>query len=209
MPVIENNKTFKNPSLGLQIGILYKIIDIGTRRNEFKGVVTHKRTLIFNWELPEETTEDGKPLTISKFVPLASGAKAGLTKIATASIGISPSKGFDPVKLLGSACNLDIVNKTREDGSIIADEVKIGAFVQLKRNEKAPAPYNELSYFDLDNFDQAQFDSLSDGLRGMVAESPEYAEIKSGSGSYEAAKAGMKPVQSEHVDLEDEDTIPF
>lgn len=203
MPVLEKKSDFIDPSVGMHLGILIKIIDLGTQEINFEGQISHKRQLLFQWEIPEEKMDDGKPLSIGKFVKFSGGTKAVLTKIAQASINKIPEEGFDPMALLGSACNLNITPKDKGDG------VKIDSYAPLKKSEKAPAPYNELFGFDLDKFDQKLFDSLSDGLKDMVKRSPEYMELKSGKPSYDQAK-NSKPVTapiSSPDDLDDE--IPF
>lgn len=201
MPVLEKNTDFKDPSPGMQLGILYRIIDLGTQEINFEGQISHKRQLLFQWELPEDLMDDGKPLSVGKFVKFSGGSKAVLTKITQASIGTVTSEGFDPIVLLGTACNLNITLKEKGDG------VKIDSYAPLKKSEKAPAPYNNLVAFDLDKFDQKVFDSLSDGIKDIIKKSPEYMELFKPKQDYAKAKASSPP--SPYVEDGLDDEIPF
>ncbi len=213
MPIVQSSggSEFELAPEGTHTGRCYKLLDLGTQQGEWQGMPTYPaRQVYLQWELPDELTKDGKPYTVGQFVKLAAGDKSTLTKITQACLGEKSSKGFDANKLVGASCNLSIVHEQKADGSTKA---KITGYVQLKKSEKKPVPINDDFIFDLDAFDQAKFDSLSDFFKGSIMKSPEYAELKSGAGSYAAAKAGKAPdKRSEHVGYEDSeinDAIPF
>lgn len=174
MPVVKeasSNNEFKIPEAGLELGILVKIIDVGTQEIEYQGQKKHKRQLYFGWELPHQTMDDGKPLLQGKFVNLAIGDKAALSTIAHSSTGVMPEIGFDPVTLIGKACNLTIAHTQKKDGSTGS---KIANFAPLMKTQSVPKPVNEFVVFDLDKFDKDIFEGLSDGFKAMIQKSPEY-----------------------------------
>jgi hypothetical protein len=65
-----------------------------------------------------------------------------------------------------------------------------------------PNGVNELLIFSLDAFDQAKFDSLSDGLKDIIKKS---AEWRGTNGEEEANQA----ISTALADLKDDDTMPF
>lgn len=174
MPIVgdnkDNNTAFKLPEIGLDAGIIVKILDLGTQTRLKNGVTETKHKLMFVWELPNQTHE-GKPMVQSRFVNLAGGDRAELTKIAKACGLPQVEAGFNPKELLGRTCNIEVKHYTNFHGQVKSD---IGTYATLMKGQVVPAQYNPLVYFDLDNFDQAIFDSLSDGIKSMIVKSPQY-----------------------------------
>lgn len=215
MPKV-TSKSFKSASAGMQPGILYNIVDLGTQENEYKGEVKSNRQLFMQWELPEELIDapesesHGEPMSQSAFVNLTVGDKARLTEIVVASTGEKPQNGYDPQDLLGTACNLTIETYSKNDGSMGS---KVKSYSPLLRSQKMGKPTNPLAYFDLDNFDQDAFDALPNGIRKMIEISPEYKKLGGGSedrgNNY--AKATGKTTKSKPLVDDDElnDSISF
>jgi hypothetical protein len=207
MPVIQETKTeYQKPQTGLQPSRCIKIIDLGTQNIAEEGQPTKlKRQLNFQWELPEDKMEDGRPLVISKKINLAGGDKAVLTKFAKAAIGKELVVGEDPLTLIGAVCNLNLVSWSKNGKS----GVGIDGFAPLMKGQTVPPAVNEYVVFDLDKFDQSIFDGLHEYYRKVISESPEYAELKAPKQDYAAAKnAPVRPVQqSEHVAIDE--TMPW
>lgn len=204
MPVVQEQKNeYQKPQIGLQPGRCVKIIDLGTQNIAYDGEPPKlKRQLKFQWELPQDLMEDGKPLVASKSINLAIGDKAILTKLAKASLGIDPKAGFDPLTLINTVCNLNFTEWFKNGKSGIG----IDSFAPLMKGQQVPAATNPLVLFDLDKFDQAVYDSLHEYYRETIAKSPEYAELKSGNRDYAAAKNTAKPT---YVAEDADDEIPF
>lgn len=206
MPAVTSTSSgdYKQPQVGMQPGGIFKIIDLGTQEYEYQGAKKIARQLVFGFELPEDTTDDNKPLQVTKKISLTIGDRATLTKLAIACGEPKPALGFDPVVLAGKFCNLNLTSWTKNDKS----GVNIESFAPLMKSQKVPALYNNLVVFDLDKFDQDTFDGLNDYYKEMIVKSPEYIELKSGKQDYAKAKAGnIKQPQSEHVAIDD--NIPF
>ncbi len=170
VPAATNNTQFKLPEVGLDAGIIIKIIDLGTQTRLKNGVTETKHKMIFGWELPNQQHE-GRPMAQSRFVNLAGGDRAELTKIARACGLPQVEAGFKPKDLLGLACNIEIKHYTNFHGQVKSD---IGTYAPLMKSQSGPAQYNPLVYFEIEEFDQAVFDSLSDGIKAMIVKSPQY-----------------------------------
>lgn len=170
VPATTNNTQFKLPEIGLDAGIIIKIIDLGTQTRLKNGVTETKHKMLFGWEIPSQQFE-GKPMAQSRFVNLAGGDRAELTKIARACGLPQVEAGFKPKDLLGLACNIEIKHYTNFQGQVKSD---IGTYAPLMKSQVVPAQYNQLVYFEIDEFDQVVFDSLSDGIKSMIVKSPEY-----------------------------------
>lgn len=172
--------TFEAAPAGAHAAILYKIVDIGTQKGEYNGEETIRRQVIYTWELPHELMADGRPFTVSKFYTKSLGDQANLTKDLTAWLGSKPDpKTFDDQALLGKACQV-IVVANKDTG-----KVKVTNVAPLPKGLTVPdKTHNDIVVFDLENFDQEVFDSLTKGIQGMIQKSPEYAEYISGGAEF-------------------------
>lgn len=168
--------TFQQPPVGAHVATLIKIVDIGTQTSEYQGQKTVRRQNILTWELPHELMEDGKPFIISKFYTASLSDKSTLTKDLISWLGKAPSPGdFDPQSLLGKACQVIVSERENSDKRVVS------GLAPVPKGVKVPeTPFNPLVFFDLDNFSQTTFDSLSDGIKNMILKSPEYLAIVNG-----------------------------
>lgn len=169
---------FTPPPAGTHLAVCYRVIDLGTQQVEFQGQRKMQHKIMLSWELPEELMEDGKPFTVHQRYTYSSNEKARLRQDLEAWRGakfqdsdFGPG-GFDIKRVIGVGCNLTILHNNK-DGRTYAN---ITAISKLRKGDKAPALINTPTYLDLSNFDQVAFDSLSEGLKAVIAKSPEYAE---------------------------------
>lgn len=189
--------TFEQPPVGTHIARCIKLIDIGTQKGEYQGQPTMKRQIIMTWELPSEliSTGDakGKPFVISKFYTLSLGEKATLRKDLSAWRGRDFTDDelikFDVRSVLGKPCMLSVIHSDKA-------KAKVAAVMAAMKGVSVPAQCNPSFVFSLDEFNQAHYDSLSDGIKKMVMASPEFARLSS--------PAAAAPV----IDSFDDD-IPF
>lgn len=140
---------------GCFVGVCYSVVDIGTQFNEVYDKAARK--VVVTWELPEHRIElerDAQkvnlPRAISKRYTLSLGEKAILRRDLTAWRGRAfpeaELKGFDMKKLLGAACQIQVIH-TRGADKVYAN---VGALMALPKGVKAPPPENELLFFSLD-----------------------------------------------------------
>ncbi len=170
----KSSSTFEQAPVGNHAAICIKIVDIGTQENEWKGEKNYRRQNIITWELPNETREDGKPYIISKFYTASLGDKATLTKDLTTWLGKPPTRPFDPKQLLGKACQVVVTEREGSDKHVVSSVSSLTKGVSIPKKPHNPTVYLSL---EPDEFDQEVFDSLSDGVKGFILKSPEYATI--------------------------------
>lgn len=171
---------FEQAPTGSFVARCIKIVDIGTQKNEYQGVVNFKRQGIFTWELPGELMTEGdwagKPFTVSKFYTLSLSEKANLRRDLAAWRGrdFSPEElgGFDPKAVLGKPCMLGLVTSAK-------GKTVVGTVMALPKGMPVPEQVNPSVYFSLEEFNQTVFDSLSKGIQAMIEKSPEYQNLKS------------------------------
>lgn len=169
---------FEQPPVGTHIARCVKIIDIGTQKGEYQGKATIKRQCIIGWELPTELMNEGdyagKPFSVSKFYTASLSEKANLRKDLANWRGRDFTEaelsGFEAKNILDKCC---LVSLTPND----KQKIRVTGVMALPKGTQTPPRVNELTYFSLDEFDQATFDKLSDGYKKMIVASPEYKAV--------------------------------
>lgn len=169
---------------GTHLAICYGVIDLGTQEENFEGKQKKAEKVRIVWELPNETTTDGKPMSIGTFYTVSLHEKAKLRKHLEAWRGRpfteEELKGFKLTNIIGKPCMLVVVHKPRANGDGVSDSVMSVSFPM--KGMAIPPMFNKPLIFDIENFDKAVYDSLPDFLKKMVALSPEGA-----------AKLGFRP----------------
>lgn len=168
---------FEQPPVGTHVARCVKILDIGTQKGEYQGKATIKRQVIIGWELPNELMSEGdyagKPFVVSKFYTASLGEKANLRKDLANWRGRDFSEaelgGFDAKNILGKACMLSLT--TNDKG-----KVRVTGVMALPKGTEVPPQINPTVYFSLEpgEFSLETFESLSDGYKKFITQSPEY-----------------------------------
>ena len=168
---------FEQPPVGTHVAICYRVIDLGTQKGEYKGEVVIRRQCIIGWELTNElmTRGDaiGKPFSVAKFYTASLHEKANLRRDLQNWRGkdFTPEelKGFDAKNILGKACMLSLT--PNDDG-----KVRVTGVMALPKGHAVPRQVNKDFFLSLekDEFDQAKFDALTEGIKKFVLVSPEY-----------------------------------
>lgn len=191
---------FENPEPGSYAGVCYKIIDIGTQTSEYQGKTNSRRQVILGWEL-DELMSDGRPFVVSKFYTASLSEKANLRHDLAAWRGRDFTQeelmGFSPRNILGKPC---LVQLTKNDKG----KIRVSGVAKLPKGMNSPKQTNETVFFHLDEFDQQAFDGLSDGIKKLIVQSPEYQEIVAKRATAQAAPKGPGGAFDDFVD-----DIPF
>ena len=196
---------------GVHLAICYRIIDLGTHFDEKWGNIKHLIRL--HWELPNALMKvdngEAKPFSITKQYTLSHHEKSNLRCDLESWYGktfdtreLDAAGGFDPEKLLDRPCQLNVVHN-ESNGKTYAN---VKAIMPVAEGMTVPARVNQLFFFDLAQFDQSKFGSLTEKLQEFINKSEE----RSISGSHQIEDGGQTesvPVSAE--DQEFEDDIPF
>jgi hypothetical protein len=172
-------KEFKIAPTGSHLARLYRIIDLGTQKSEYMGKVNMLRKVKFFWELHGDDlkTDDGKPLIQTRNYTLSLGEKASLRKDLESWRGKSFTddelRGFDLTNLLDKWCMITVQHR-ESNGKTYADAVAVTPVPAVVAKTGLPSGVNPTLLFDMQKFDQAVFDGLSDGLKNQIMQSAEF-----------------------------------
>ena len=192
---------------GNHIGLCYSVIDLGTQHQdaftwEGKPIAeSNKPKILIMWEIPAEQVEiDGemKPVVISKFYNAFFSDRASLRIHLEAWRGKGFTEeelsGFNIGNLLGKACMVNVVHK---DG-----KAKVAGIAAMPKGMPVPEQTNESILFDLDNYDQATFDKISEGIQNIIKRSPEWQ-------AQNQPAQGFRNTENPAPETFDDDDIPF
>lgn len=177
-------KEFKIAPVGSHLARLYRIIDLGTQTSEYMGQTKMLRKVKFFWELHGDDlkTDDGKPLIQTRNYTLSLGDKASLRKDLESWRGKSFTedelRGFDISNLLDKWCMVTVQHRTANNGNTYADAVAVTPVPAIVAKAGLPKGENPCLIFDLQKFDQAVFDGLSQGLKDQIMQSAEMRNKK-------------------------------
>lgn len=173
---------FQQAPAGSHVARCIRIVDLGTQRSEYQGVVSHKNQVLISWELPYELydyeDENGqkisKPFLVSKFYTNSLKDTANLYKDLVNWRGreftADELKKFDLQSILNAPCILSVVHNDK-------GKAKVESVIRMTKGMEAPVAVNKPYVFWLDEFDKQVFDGLSDGIKGIIEKSPEYAAL--------------------------------
>jgi hypothetical protein len=188
---------FKLIPAGVHIGRCFRIVDLGTQEEVYEGEAKLLPKVAIYWELHGEE-EDGTPLMADNGEPLviwqeytkSLGQKAKLRAALESWRGKPFSedelKGFDISKLLNAYCMVNVTHKTSQKGKTYANVASLTPLPAALRHSK-PNPVLPSAIFDLDNFNEALFNTFHDKLKEKINNSIE-------------RKGGGKSVSAGHAD---------
>lgn len=189
--------SFTPAPVGTHIARCFRIVDLGTQHGEYMGKPTRRNQIHVTWELPDELDGEGRPMLASRFYTNSLGERANLRKDLESWRGRSFTddelRRFDLESILGKPCMLTVVGG--DNG-----KTKIATVSGLPKSSTCPAQVNPSFTFWLDEFDQEKFESLSDGIKGIIKKSEEYMDSGGNPSDYH---------QPERRQIEDDDDIPF
>ena len=81
--------------------------------------------------------------------------------------------GFDLKNVLTKTCMLSVLKS--EKGNSYVASVSVVPKSLLQMEGAIPAQFNEEVFFSLEEYNQALFDSLPEGIQKIIMKSPEYA----------------------------------
>lgn len=174
---------FKLTPAGVHIGRCFRIVDLGTQEEEYQGEQKLLPKVAIYWELHGED-EDGKPLMTDNGDPLfiwqeftnSLGKKAKLRSALESWRGKpfteDELKGFDVSKLLNAYCMVNVTHKTSTNGKTYAVVTSLTPLPTALRHSK-PGPILPSAVYDIDNHNEALFQTFHEKLREKINNSIE------------------------------------
>lgn len=180
-----NDAQFELPPAGTHMAVCYRVIDLGTQQTTYKGQEKRQHKVLISWELPDEKMTDGRPFSVSQRYTWSMSEKASLRADLESWRGVPFTEkdfgagGFDIQNIVGKACLLTIVQESKGEKTY----ANIKAVGKLMKGQQAPTEItNEKSYLWLNEtrWNSDVFHKLSDNLKGVIMQSPEYREMMNG-----------------------------
>ena len=203
---------------GQHQAVCYRLVDAGTREEQYKDNPPKKRHSVFiYWELPEVKMADDRPFTISKKYTLTLNENGTLYKDLKTWRGkaftAEELKGFDLLNILGKTAQLEVVHS--DEGKARVDSVfKPDGGVKDQDTHNAKEAFDidiyAREFYAMDDETKAMCDihaAFPEWMQNMIDESFEVLAGKKKGGDTPAAKpaGGLDEFKKEVS----EDDIPF
>lgn len=187
---------FKQVPAGLHMARCFRVIDLGTQKSSWQGKEKWSRKVLIQWELHGEdeegallTTDEGKPLSVSKRYTLSLGENAQLRADLASWRGrdFSPEElaGFDISKLLG-VWGMVNVTHDKKDGNTYTNVASVTPVPKALR-AALPEGINELLLFDVSEPDMAVLGKLSEKLQETIRGCKEWQKVPVSQAAAESA----------------------
>lgn len=206
MMISSSGGDFKPIPEGTYLATCVRIIDLGTQVSTFKGADKLQRKVLVAWEVPDVLVEyegESKPAMVQSRYTASLADKANLRRHLESWRGRKFTddelKGFDLKNVLGKPCQIQVLHS--DDGAY----ANVSAVMGLPKGLPAPEVHHPLVHFSLDEgeFSEGIYDGLTEKMRGLIAQSPEYKERT----GQVVRGPSNGPVENFAADLDDE--IPF
>lgn len=172
--------SFEEAPVGTQAAICVSVIDLGTQETDFKGKKSDAHKCMITWETPNAKMtgegREGVPFLLTKFYRASlnekSNLRADLRNWRGRDFTPEELKGFESRSILGKPCYLSI---TPDDKG----RSKITGIMKLPSGMSMPAAHHKLVFFSLEkaDFDINVYNGLSEGIKALIAKSPEFAIV--------------------------------
>jgi hypothetical protein len=151
--------------------VCFRVIDLGTQREEYQGEQKIANRVLVSWELPNELMADGRPFAVSRFYTNSLHEKAALRKDLEAWRGKPFTEAelerFDLASILNKAAMVSVV--LSETG-----REKVHSVIAVPKGTPTPSVSNELLAFFIDEWDDALFAKVPKGIQEIIKRSEEY-----------------------------------
>jgi hypothetical protein len=215
--IVENVSDFQLCPPGMHLARCYRIIDLGTQREEYKGQVKSNRKVSIYWEVcpSDDNGEpvrlgDGRPFMVYRNYNLTWNEKSKLRIHLQAWRGRpfnqEEMQRFDLKNILGVWCMLTVVHNPSESGKVYANVDSVNPVPSVIKQNGLPAPTNKNEMFTIQNPDMDMFETFNESLKTKIMSSPEWQRLHAASDYQRAAIAEANAVRPPE---DYEDQIPF
>ena len=163
---------------GTYLAICVGVYDLGEQQTEWNGKTRYSNQLMLTFELAGLTIEvDGeqKPRQLSRRFNVSTSKNSGLRKFLTSWRGKAFTdeelKVFNTDSLLGQTAMLQIVHDETGEYS------NIDGIMQIPRGMPAPSTTSELYKFNIDDWDDREFENLPEWVQETIKKSTQYQQM--------------------------------
>ncbi len=194
---VSSGGNFEPAPAGPQVGVCYRLIDLGTTYSERWQKSQHN--ILIGWELAE-TMDNGEPFIVQKRYSLSMHEKASLRRDIEAWYGKPfasdvQASTFNLPEILGKAALLNVRHDDRDDRTY----ANVAGIMPLPKGTTAPelkaAP--ELLMLSEAGWSESVWTSLSDRLKDRIRESDEYQALFDDGSTRAPTAAPPLPSESE------------
>jgi len=166
--------TFTPAPEGTHGARLLQAIDLGTQ----DGIYGPKRNLMVTFELPSKPMEDGRPYTITAWYTASLNRMGNLRGDLTSWLGRELTgeeiQNFSWKIFSNTPCLVTITHKTNDSGETRA---KVQSITAVPEGMDVAPLVGELLTFDLENFDEAVFAKIPEGIKAIIVKSPQHQAL--------------------------------
>ena len=186
MPLVipqETSGSYERPPEGNHVAVCCSLVDLGTQHSEVYN--NNQRKILIEWELAEETKEDGSPFYIDQIYTLSMNEKSTLRKALESWRGVrfAPEDfgRFELSVLVGKGCMLNVVHTEKGD-KVYAN---IASIARLPKGMPAPTLRTTPRVFSLEpgEYDPDAMVGLREKIVDKIKSSPEWAKLNTGRGA--------------------------
>jgi len=177
---------FQSVKPGTYVARCYRMIEIGTIKEDYMGQEKQQQKVMVTWELPTELAvfdeaKGEEPYAVSKTYTLSMHEKANLRKDLESWRGKGftedEANKFDISVLVGKPCLLSIQLQQSKSNPGRSYTV-ISSISPLMKGQECPPQINETKILSYDNFNWELFDNLSDYTKDKIKSSIEFQMLQ-------------------------------
>jgi len=217
---------FQQVPVGQTKAISFKIVDVGTRMEQFQSEPEKpRRSLFMFWECPDHLMDDDRPMTIFKQYSHTLNENSNLFKDLKAWRGraftAEELDGFDLLTVLGVSCEIEVVKSKAENST----RTFVDGVYKPDGGAKKTETVNVVQAFDLEEYcnefngssnEKSKemcdvYEDLPAFMQDMITESFEVKAAVEKGGNEPQPNGGLGALATEEKATEDlvDDDIPF
>lgn len=176
---------FQQIPSGTHVARCVRLIDLGTQYNEMYGVDRHQ--IYIGFETPNERMtwkdDDGEhegPYVVGGFYTLSLNEKSKLRPLLASWRGKDFTEaelaGFEMKNILDKTCMINVITREKNRKT----RAEIASIMPLPKGTECPPAENELIYFSLEEYSNADYEKVPKGFQKIIQDSHEWKQIHNG-----------------------------